>query len=161
MPRQTGGAALCAARAIRGPAGGAARPTDAARAGFGMALVDLLADAGLPAANFADASGGSSAEAFAAMGDIVMERAARSDVKAIVCFQTMSAASLKIAVDGLLAAWERAPVKKPLVVGFAVSSTAEREMTAAEARNLFAARGHQVVSDLDELVPALRRIVQA
>ena len=131
----------------------------AAGAGFGMALVDLLADAGLPAANFADASGGSSAEAFAAMGDIVLERAARPDVKAIVCFQTMSATSLKIAVDGLLVAWDRAPVKKPLVVGFAVSTTAERDMTAAEARKLFVARGHQVIGDLDELVPALRRIV--
>jgi len=131
----------------------------AAGAGFGMALVDLLADAGLPAANFADASGGSSAEAFAAMGDIVLERAARPDVKAIVCFQTMSATSLKIAVDGLLVAWDRAPVKKPLVVGFAVSTTAERDMTAGEARKLFVARGHQVIGDLDELVPALRRIV--
>jgi succinyl-CoA synthetase beta subunit len=32
-------------------------------AGFGMAVVDLLADAGLPAANFADASGGAACSA--------------------------------------------------------------------------------------------------
>jgi hypothetical protein len=49
-------------------------------------------------------------------------------------------------------------VKKPMVVGFAVSATSEREMTASEARALFAARGHHVISDLDELIPALRRI---
>jgi succinyl-CoA synthetase beta subunit len=130
-------------------------------AGFGMSLVDILADAGLPAANFADASGGSSAEAFAAMGDVIMECAARPDVKAVVSFQTMGATSLKTAVDGLLGAWERAPVKKPLVVGFAVSATSEREMKAAEARSLFTERGHHVIADLDELIPTLRRIVQA
>ena len=131
----------------------------AAGAGFGMALVDLLADAGLPAANFADASGGASAEAFAAMGDVILARAARADVKAIVCYQNMSGASLKAAVEGLLGAWDRAPVKKPLVVGFAVSATAEREMTAAEARNLCGARGHHVIADIDELVPTLRRLI--
>jgi succinyl-CoA synthetase beta subunit len=130
----------------------------AAGAGFGMSLVDMLADAGLPAANFADASGSSSPEAFAAMGDIILECAARPEVKAIAYFQIMGAASLKIAVDGLIGAWDRAPVKKPMVVGFAVSATSEREMTAAQARALFAARGHHVISDLDELIPALRRI---
>jgi len=132
----------------------------AAGAGFGMSLVDLLADAGLPPANFADASGGISAESFAAMGEVILACAARPAVKAIVCFQPMSASSLKTAVDGLLSAWDRAPVKKPLVVGFPVSATAEREMTAGEARALFAARGHRVVSELDELIPALREIVQ-
>jgi len=129
-------------------------------AGFGMSLVDILADAGLPAANFADASGGSSAEAFAAMGDVILECAARPEVKAVVCFQTMGATSLKTALDGLLGAWDRAAVKKPLVVGFAVSATSERDMTAAEARALFAARGHHVIADLDELIPTLRRIVK-
>jgi succinyl-CoA synthetase beta subunit len=131
----------------------------AAGAGFGMALVDLLGDAGLPPANFADTSGGSGAETFGAVADVVFARAAAPDVKAVVCFQTMSSASLKAAVDGLLAAFERAPVKKPLVVGFVVSSVSEREMTAAEARALFAARGHHVIGDLDELVPALRRLI--
>ena len=131
----------------------------AAGAGFGMALVDLIGDAGLPAANFADTSGGSGAEAFGAVADVVFARAAASEVKAVVCFQTMSSASLKAAVDGLLAAFERAPAKKPLVVGFVVSAISEREMTAAQARALFAARGHHVIGDLDELVPTLRRIV--
>jgi succinyl-CoA synthetase beta subunit len=127
-------------------------------AGFGMALVDLLGDAGIPAANFADASGGSNAAAFGAMGDVVMARAARPDVKAIVCFQVMGATSLKVAMDGLLAAWDRAPVKKPLVVGFAVSAIAEREMTAEQARALCRARGCHVIHELDELVPTLREI---
>jgi succinyl-CoA synthetase beta subunit len=129
-------------------------------AGFGMAVVDLLADAGLPAANFADASGGASPAAFAAMGEIILARAARPDVKAVVCFQVMGATSLKAAIDGLLGALDRAPLQKPLVVGFAVSATSEREMTAAQARDLFSARGHHVISDIDELIPTLRRIIQ-
>jgi len=33
-------------------------------------------------------------------------------------------------------------------------------MTAAEARALFAAPGHRVLSELDEPIPALREIVQ-
>ena len=128
-------------------------------AGFGMALVDILADAGVPAANFADASGGSSPEAFATMGDVILERAADPAVKAIVCFQTMGATSLKTAVDGLLSACDRATHKKPLVVGFAVSATSAREMSAEEARRLFAARGHHVIHDLDELIPTLKRLI--
>jgi succinyl-CoA synthetase beta subunit len=130
-------------------------------AGFGMALVDLLGDAGIPAANFADASGGTSPGAFAAMGDVIMARAAAPDVKAIVCFQVMGATSLKGAVEGMLAAWDRAPVKKPLVTGFAVGAIAEREMTGEEARALCRARGHHVIAELDELIPALRRIVDS
>ena len=78
------------------------------------------------------------AEDFATMGDVILECAARPNVKAIVSYQVMSSASLKVAVDGLLGAWDRALVKKPLVVGFAVSPTSEREITAAEARALFA-----------------------
>lgn len=132
----------------------------AAGAGFGMSLVDLLGDAGLSAANFADASGSSTAEDFAAMGEVILECAARPQVKAIVSFQTMASASLKLAVDGLLGAYDRAPVKKPLVVGFAVSTVSQREMTAAQARELFVARGHHVIEEIDELVPVLRRIVQ-
>ena len=58
-----------------------------------------------------------------------------------------------------LTAWDRAPVKKPLVVGFAVGAISEREMTAAEACALCGARGHHVIAELDELIPTLRRIV--
>jgi hypothetical protein len=72
----------------------------------------------------------------------------------------MGATSLKAAIDGLLGALDRAPLQKPLVVGFAVSATSEREMTAAQARDLFSARGHHVISDIDELIPTLRRIIQ-
>ena len=128
-------------------------------AGFGMAIVDLLADAGLPPANFADATGGSGAKAFAAVADVVLGRAAQPDVKAVVFFQTMSATSLKFAVDGLIDAIDRTGFAKPLVVGFAASAVAQREMTADAALALFTARGHHAIGDLDELVPTLRKLM--
>ena len=128
-------------------------------AGFGMAIVDLLADAGLPPANFADATGGSGAKAFAAVADVVLGRAAQPDVKAVVFFQTMSATSLKFAVDGLIDAIDRTGFAKPLVVGFAASAVAQREMTADAALALFTARGHHAIGDLHELVPTLRKLM--
>ena len=124
-----------------------------------MAIVDLLADAGLPPANFADATGGSGAKAFAAVADVVLGRAAQPDVKAVVFFQTMSATSLKFAVDGLIDAIDRTGFAKPLVVGFAASAVAQREMTADAALALFTARGHHAIGDLDELVPTLRKVM--
>jgi succinyl-CoA synthetase beta subunit len=128
-------------------------------AGFGMAIVDLLAEAGLPAANFADATGGSGAKEFAAVADVVLGRAAQPDVKAVVFFQTMSATSLKFAVDGLIDAIDRTGFSKPLVVGFAASAVSQREMSADAALALFKSRGHHAIADLDELVPTLRRLV--
>jgi succinyl-CoA synthetase beta subunit len=128
-------------------------------AGFGMAIVDLLADAGLPPANFADATGGSGAKEFAAVADVVLGRAAQPDVKAVVFFQTMSATSLKFAVDGLIDAIDRTGFAKPLVVGFAASAVAQREMTAHAALALFPVRGYHAIGDLDELVPTLRKLV--
>jgi succinyl-CoA synthetase beta subunit len=125
-----------------------------------MAIVDLLAEAGLPAANFADATGGSGAREFAAVADVVLGRAAQPDVKAVVFFQTMSATSLKFAVDGLIAAIDRTGFDKPLVAGFAASAVAQREMTAQAALELFKARGHHAIADLDELVPTLRKLVR-
>ena len=40
---------------------------------------------------------------------------------------------------------------KPLVAGFAASAVAQREMTAQAALELFKARGHHAIADLDEL----------
>ena len=46
-------------------------------------------------------------------------------MKAIVASRWMMARHrLKGAVEGMLAAWDRAPVKKPLVTGFAVGAIA-------------------------------------
>ncbi|MFX6751380.1 hypothetical protein ABTH43_19875, partial [Acinetobacter baumannii] len=74
---------------------------------------------------------------FALQSRLVFERAARDDVRAILLYLTLSASSLKGLVTGLLRLLDASPPPKPLVVGFAATGSAEREMTMAEAQALF------------------------
>lgn len=128
-------------------------------AGLGMALLDLLADAGLRAANFVDASGGSGSNVFSAIGELVFERAAREDVDAILMFFTLTATSLKTVVESLLDTLDGMPPPKPLVIGLVAAGAAERDMTLADARAAFAERGYETVIDLDEAVEAVKRVL--
>lgn len=127
-------------------------------AGLGMALVDVLADAGRPAANFVDSSGGSGSAIIDRLGGLVLERAARDDVDAILMFYTLSATSLAGVVRGLLALFDRVPPPKPMVVGLLCAGAAEREMRFDEARALFEARGWRCERDLPGVVGALRAL---
>ena len=130
-------------------------------AGLGMSILDMLGDAGVPAANFVDAPGGGGAEGFLRRGRMVFDLAARNpSVKAIGMYQTLGASSLGGTVKGLLALLDEYPPPKPLVVGFAAAGAAEREMTMAEATRLVAARGYVAVTELGDFVEALRRVVQ-
>jgi len=131
-----------------------------AGAGLGMCLLDMLADAGVPAANFSDASGGSSKEKFAAVGQVVFEIAKRPEVKAIVIFFVLSATSLKSVVDGILHLIDTAPPPKPLVVGLIATGAAERELTLKDAQALIRARGFECVADLSDAVDAVRHFVK-
>jgi succinyl-CoA synthetase beta subunit len=127
-------------------------------AGLGMALLDLLADEGMPAANFVDASGGSGAGTFGQLGRLVFERAARDDVKAILLYFTLSATSLAGVVRALVALIEESPPPKPMVVGLLGSGAAEREMSFAEAREIFERRGYPCAPDLRSTIEALRAL---
>ncbi|MGQ3069908.1 MAG: ATP-grasp domain-containing protein [Ferrovibrionaceae bacterium] len=127
-------------------------------AGLGMAILDLVGDAGLRAANFVDAPGGSGPEVFALQSRLVFERAARDDVRAILLYLTLSASSLKSLVTGLLRLLDASPPPKPLVVGFAATGSAEREMTMAEAQGLFGQRGYACADNLADAIAALRRV---
>ena len=130
-------------------------------AGLGMAILDLLADAGLPAANFVDAPGGGGAAAFIRRGRLVFELAAeRKGIRAIGMYLTLGASSLAGAVTGLLALLEECPPPRPLVIGFAAAGAAEREMSMVEARDLLAARGYVAVTELGDFVEALRRAME-
>ena len=130
-------------------------------AGLGMAILDLLGDAGLHAANFVDAPGGGGAEGFIRRGRMVFDLAAENPaVRAIGMYQTLGASSLGGTVKGLLALLEDYPPPKPLVVGFAAAGAAEREMTTAQAAQLVAERGYVAVTELRDFVDALRRAVE-
>ena len=126
-------------------------------AGIGMAILDILADAGMPAANFADASGGSGVDVFEALGRITFERAARDDVRAILMYFTLAATSVANVVRGLERLLDAAPPPKPLVIGLLCCGAAEREMTFMQARERFAARGLRCEPGLNEALDALAR----
>lgn len=125
-------------------------------AGIGMAILDQLADAGIPAANFADASGGSSQSVFEELGRITFDWAERPEVKAILMYFTLAATSVASVVQGLLALLETRQPPKPLVIGLLCSGAGEREMTFAQARALLASRGLRCEANLDAAVAALR-----
>lgn len=124
-------------------------------AGLGMALVDLLGESGYRAANFCDLIGGSSQDVFSTMVNLVFDRAERDDVKAIVSFFTLSATPLRSAVMGIIETIKRRTPPKPMVVGFAASGSAEREMSSAQAAEAFGELGYRCVTDLAALVSAL------
>jgi len=87
---------------------------------------------------------------------MVFERAEASDVKAIILFLTLSATSLKGAVQSILTLIEKKPPPKPLIVGMVAAGAAEREMTLAEAQSAFRARGVECVTELADAVAAVQ-----
>lgn len=129
-------------------------------AGLGMAVADMLNDAGLPPANFVDATGGGDPRRFAALARVVFERARRPDVRAIVVYLVLGASPLKGAVDGLLSILAKMPPPKPIVIGLTASGAAVQAMSVDEAKAAFAAHGLTCVGDLDELIPALRAVLR-
>jgi succinyl-CoA synthetase beta subunit len=84
-------------------------------AGFTMALLDLLADSGIRAANFCDTKGGSSAEVISAVSDLILWRANHADeVRAILINLSLTATPLENAIDGLQEALRRRPTNRPI-----------------------------------------------
>lgn len=124
-------------------------------AGIGMALLDLLADAGMPAANFADASGGSGGATFEQLGRLTFERAERPDVKAILMYFTLAATSLADVMDGLMRLLDHASPPKPLVIGLLSSGAAERDLSFAQAQQVLGARGYRCARGLPGIMAAL------
>ena len=130
-----------------------------AGAGLGMCLTDILADAGIPAANFCDATGGAGPEKWASMARVVFQRAQSDDVKAILVFFTLTATSIKSVVEGLFMAMEQVSVPKPMVVGLVCAAAAEQEMTFEAAAKAVNARGYTCVASLPAAVEATKRLV--
>jgi len=127
-------------------------------AGLGMAVLDMMTDAGLTVANFIDAPGGGTAELARRKMDLVFDWAERPEVRAIAFYTVLAASSLKNAVEGLLDTLDRRPPPKPLVAGFVATGAAEAGMTMAEAAALMAERGIVAVTELSELADALVRV---
>jgi succinyl-CoA synthetase beta subunit len=129
-----------------------------AGAGLGMCILDMLCDADMPAANFADASGGSGGGTFGQLAEIVFELAAKPEVEAILFFFVLSATSLKGVVESVTGLIDQTTPGKPVVFGLQAAGAAERELSLPEARAALEARGIVCVSALSEAIDALREL---
>ncbi len=132
-----------------------------AGAGLGMCLLDVLTDAGMPPANFSDATGGAGPEKWAEMAKVAFKRAASPEVDAILVYFTLTATSLKSVITGLFWALDASPQTKPMVVCMICAAAAEQEMTVAEMREMLRARGHECVTSMPDAIKALQDVLAA
>jgi len=90
-----------------------------AGAGLGMMMLDLLGDAGCPAACFMDNMLGGPAETAPARFAAAFEIARRPEVKAVLFYTTLASRPLRGRVEALAAALRETPAPRPLFVGLA------------------------------------------
>lgn len=129
-----------------------------AGAGLGMLLVDLLADAGAPAACFMDNAQGGPAETAAERLAIAFDLAARPQVRAILFCTVLASRPLRGRVEALAEALRLAPPPKPLVVAIAAGHAALAGYSMAEAAARLASVG--VVALYDDPVAAVAAVAR-
>jgi succinyl-CoA synthetase beta subunit len=118
-----------------------------AGAGLGMLMLDLLADAGCPAACFMDNANGGPAETMPERLAAAFEIALRPEVKAVMFFTTLASRGLKARVDALAAALRANPPTKPFLAGIAAGHAALRGYALEQARADLAAVGVTALHD--------------
>ncbi len=129
-----------------------------AGAGLGMLMLDLLADAGCPAACFMDNANGGPAETMPERLAIAFEIARREEVRAVMFFTTLASRGLRARVEALAAALRERPPEKPFFAGIAAGHAALRGYSLERARADLATAG---VAALHEDPHALVRAVAA
>ncbi|WP_203076654.1 ATP-grasp domain-containing protein [Falsiroseomonas ponticola] len=95
-----------------------------AGAGLGMMMLDLLGDAGCPAACFMDNAQGGPAETAPQRFAAAFEMAERPGIDAVLFYTTLASRPLKGRVEALAAALREKPSPKPLFVGLAAGHAA-------------------------------------
>ena len=118
-----------------------------AGAGLGMLMLDLLADAGCPAACFMDNANGGPTETMPERLALAFEVAARPEVKAVMFFTTLASRGLKARVEALAAALRANPPRKPFFAGIAAGHAALRGYSMAEAAATLAGAGVAALHD--------------
>lgn len=118
-----------------------------AGAGLGMLMLDLLADAGCPAACFMDNANGGPAETMPERLALAFEVAARPEVKAVMFFTTLASRGLKARVEALAEALRVNPPKKPFFAGIAAGHAALRGYSMQEAQARLAEVGVAALHD--------------
>lgn len=128
-----------------------------AGAGLGMLMLDLLADAGCPAACFMDNVQGGPADSTAERLQAAFEIAKRPEVKAVLFYTTLASRPLKLRVRALAEALRANPPSRPLFVGIAAGHAALHGYSLDEARAELAAVGVAALHDNPhDVVNALR-----
>jgi succinyl-CoA synthetase beta subunit len=112
-----------------------------AGAGLGMMMLDLLGDAGCPAACFMDNLQGGPAETAPARFAAAFEIAARPEVEAVLFYTTLASRPLRSRVEALAAALRERPSPKPLFVGIAAAGAALAGYSMEQAQADLAAAG--------------------
>lgn len=118
-----------------------------AGAGLGMLMLDLLADAGCPAACFMDNAGGGPAETMPERLALAFEIAQRPEVRAVMFFTTLASRGLRARVEALAAALRANPPTKPFFAGIAAGHAALRGYSLEQARADLAAAGVAALHD--------------
>ena len=106
-----------------------------AGAGLGMMMLDLLGDAGCPAACFMDNAQGGPAETAPQRFALAFEMAQRPEIEAVLFYTTLASRPLRGRVEALAAQLRQQPSPKPLFVGLAAwhAALAGYSMTQAAA----------------------------
>jgi len=112
-----------------------------AGAGLGMMMLDLLGDAGCPAACFMDNAQGGPAETAPQRFAIAFEMAQRPGIDAVLFYTTLASRPLKGRVEALAAQLRAQPSPKPLFVGLAAGHAALAGYSMAQAAADLAAVG--------------------
>ncbi|MDO9502125.1 ATP-grasp domain-containing protein [Falsiroseomonas sp.] len=112
-----------------------------AGAGLGMMMLDLLGDAGCPAACFMDNAQGGPVETAPQRFAIAFEMAQRPGIDAVLFYTTLASRPLKGRVEALAAQLRVQPSPKPLFVGLAAGHAALAGYSMAQAAADLAAVG--------------------
>lgn len=105
-----------------------------AGAGLGMMMLDLLGDAGCPAACFMDNLQGGPDETATQRFAAAFEIAARPEVGAVLFYTNLASRPLKARVDALVASLREKPSPKPLFIGIAAAAAALAGYSMEQAR---------------------------
>ncbi|MCU4183888.1 hypothetical protein K6U06_05910 [Acidiferrimicrobium sp. IK] len=123
-------------------------------AGFGMAVMDLVAEHGGRLANFIDTSGGVSVNAVRELADIVLCRAREVGARSIIISFVIAASSLRNVIEGIVAALSDHPERPPIFSTFNAGAAATVSMSYDEAVEWLESAGVHVSPDLPDTVSA-------
>ncbi|MCL5057616.1 MAG: acetate--CoA ligase family protein [Actinobacteria bacterium] len=128
-------------------------------AGFGMMIVDVIAQFGCRPANFLDASGGMSVETFKELTELIISKADEdSRVKVILACCGIAATKLENIVAGLTAALREHPSRVPVIASFTADGPSTLNMALEEAGRILTGAGISYYPNLRDAIEAAVRI---